>query len=188
MVKLNKSKIKWLVRQVVKFGKKPSEVAVVYGLSARRVRQLVQHFRVTGKMPELKNERRPRTFLSAEQKEAIDRAFNETRLSARLLYFELKARGKKVPKNKLYEYLKSKGLVKPSPKKQKQRKRCRYERKHSGSLLHGDSHRTSIKHPYCILWMDDASRKILAGKESKTPITNKISIESLKEAISSAKK
>jgi len=36
--------------------------------------------------------------------------------------------------------------------------------------------------------MDDASRKILAGKESKTPITNKISIESLKEAISSAKK
>jgi len=42
MVKLNKSRIKWLIRQVVKFDKKPSEVAVVYGLSARRVRQFVQ--------------------------------------------------------------------------------------------------------------------------------------------------
>ena len=51
-------------------------------------------------------------------------------------------------------------------KKQKKRKRCRYERKHSGSLLHTDWHRTSIKHPYCILCEDDASRKILAGQES----------------------
>ena len=187
MVKLNKNKIKWLIKQVVNNGKKPSEVANVYKITARRVRQLVQEYKKTGKMPELKRNRRPRTYLSEEQKKAIDKAFNEERLSARLLYYELKARGIKVPKNKLYQYLKAKGLVTPNPKKQKQRKRCRYERKHSGSLLHGDSHRTSINHPYCILWLDDASRKILAGIETKEPINNDTAIRSLKKAIESAK-
>ena len=137
-------------------------------------------------MPELKKERRPRTFLSDEQKEAIDQAFDETKLSARLLYHELKAKKTLVPKNKLYEYLKGKGYVKPSPNKQKQRKRCRYERKHSGSLVHGDGHRTSIKHPYCILWMDDSSRKLLAGMESKEPLTNKHSIKTMRQTIKSA--
>jgi len=35
--------------------------------------------------------------------------------------------------------------------------RCRYEREHSGSLLHGDWHRTTENHPYAIVWLDDAS-------------------------------
>ena len=122
-----------------------------------------QSYKKTGKMPELKKERRPRTCLSDEQKKAIDKTFDETKLSARLLYYELKARGNYTPKNKLYEYLKTKGHVAANPKKQKQRKRCRYERKHSGSLTHGDWHRTTENHPHCILWEDDASRRILAG-------------------------
>lgn len=188
MVKLNKSRIKWLVKQVTREGKKPSQVAQVYDLSKRRVQQLVKIYRETSKMPELKKERRPKTYLSAEQKEMADKAFEETKLSARLLYYELKARGTPVPKNKLYEYLKQKGYVEPNPKKQKQRKRCRYERKHSGSLLHGDGHRKSKKHPYCIFWMDDASRKILSGRETKRAITNKTSIETFREAIKSAQK
>lgn len=188
MTKLNKTRIKWLIRQVIKQGKTPSQVAPVYDLTSRRVRQLVQHFRETGKMPELKKERRPKTFLSAEQKEIVDRVFGETKLSARLLYYELKAKGTSVPKNKLYSHLKNKGYVEAHPKKQKQRKRCRYERKHSGSLLHGDGHRTSKKHPYCILWMDDASRKILSGRETKRAINNKRSIETFQEAIESAQK
>ena len=33
MTKLNKSKIKWIVRQVVKHNKKTSEVASVYGIT-----------------------------------------------------------------------------------------------------------------------------------------------------------
>ena len=65
-----------------------------------------------------------------------------------------------VPKNKLYAYFKDKGIVVANLKKQKKRKRCCYERKHSGSLIHGDSQRTSVKHPYCVLWQDDALIKI----------------------------
>ena len=167
MTKLNQRRIKWLVRQVVKEGKKPSEVASVYGISIRRVQQLVQYFRNEEKMPELSQLRRPRTFLAEEQKAAINAAFADTKLSARLLYYELRRRQIPVPKNKLYDHMKAQGHVIPDPSKQKQRKRCRYERKHSGSLVHIDWHRTSIKHPYCILYEDDASRKILAGLETK---------------------
>ncbi|MEA3378265.1 MAG: hypothetical protein U9Q69_01365 [Nanoarchaeota archaeon] len=50
MVKLNEKRIKWLVDQVIECCKKPSEVASVYGLSVRRVRQIVQVYKETGKM------------------------------------------------------------------------------------------------------------------------------------------
>ena len=67
MAKLNKSKIRWMVRQVVKRNKKTSEVASVYGITPRRVSQFVQSFRTTGKMPELKMNRRPQKPLNSEQ-------------------------------------------------------------------------------------------------------------------------
>ena len=151
MVKLNNKGIRWLINQVIKEGKRCSDVAWVYNLSTRRVQQLVKEYKDTKKYPELKKERRPRTFLSDEQKAVIEQVFLETKLSARLLYHELKNRGHKIAKNKIYAYLKSKGFVRANLKKQKKRKRYRYERKHSGSLVHGDSHRTSVNHPYCIL-------------------------------------
>ncbi|MEK6959862.1 MAG: hypothetical protein AABX47_01700 [Nanoarchaeota archaeon] len=169
MTKLNATRIKWLVRQVVKYGKRPSKVADVYGISSRRVRQLVQSFRKAGKMPTLNPTRRPKTVLSCEQCRMIDSAFEASRLSPRLLYFDLKSKGYTIPKNKMYEYLKNKGCIIDSPKKQKKRKRCRYEREHSGSLLHGDWHRTSENHPHVILWEDDASRRILSGGEFSSP-------------------
>lgn len=187
MTKLNQRRIKWLVRQVVREGKKPSEVASVYGISIRRVQQLVAFFRKEKSMPELSPLRRPRTFLAEEQKAAIDAAFADTKLGPRLLYYELQRRKTPVPKNKLYEHLKAQGIVIPNPNKQKQRKRCRYERKHSGSLVHIDWHRTSIKHPYCILYEDDASRKILAGLETKR-LSAKKAVQVGEEAVQEAAK
>ncbi len=65
-----------------------------------------------------------------------------------------------VPRNKIHEYLLEKGYAKPNPKK---RKRCRYERKHSLSLLHGDRFEWNDRHLYG--FEDDASRKILALME-----------------------
>lgn len=65
----------------------------------------------------------------------------------------------------IYRFGKRQGWVVPNPRKQRRRRYVRYEREHSGSLVHGDFHRTSENHPHCILWMDDASRMILAGGE-----------------------
>jgi putative transposase len=186
MTKLSRKKINWLVNQVIRHGKKPSAVAPVYGITPRRVRQLVRQYRSTGMMPVPNPRRRPATVLTEDQTRAIETAFEQTRLSARLLYYELKRRGTPVPKNKIYAHLKQNGRVRPNPRKQKQRKRCRYEREHSGSLVHGDVHRTSENHPYCFAWLDDASRKILAGGEFEHKLEEH-SIRTLQQAVQHAR-
>jgi putative transposase len=153
-------------------------IAEAMNVSERRIQQIIKRYSLTNIMPILIKARRPKTEISEDKKKAIDLAFEETKLSPRLIYYELKRRGTPVAKNKIYNYLKEKGKVIPNKNKQKQRKRCRYERIHSGSLIHGDTHRTSEDHPYCLLWADDASRRILSGIESFKPMNNKQAIKS----------
>ncbi len=187
MTKLTNTKLKWIIRKKRK-GVRTEEIADAMNVSRRRVQQIIKVHALTGNMPVLTKSRRPKTHITDEQKIAIDKSFEETLLSPRLLYYELKRRGITVPKNKIYAYQKEKGRVIPNPSLQKRRKRCRYERHHSGSLIHGDTHRTSEKHPYCLLWTDDASRKILSGIESFRPMTNKDSIRSFNLAEKEADK
>lgn len=189
MVKLNKSKIKWVVRQKKK-GEKNSKIALAMGITTRRVQQLYKQYLLTKEIPMLKKERRPRTYLTEEQKQIIKTSYEKYYLGARLLKIAIDKNypGNKIPYNKIHVYLKEMGYAKPDPKKQKQRKRCRYERKHSGSLLHGDGHRTTENHPHCLMWEDDASRRVLAGIESKKPITNELSIKTMKKAMQEAVK
>lgn len=181
MTKLNKKRVKWLVDQVLKDGKKPHEICDVYHITERRAQQLVKSYRETKKYPELNKNRRPKTFLSLEQEQSIEDAYKETLLTPRMLYFELRKRKKCIPKNKLYLFMRTKGWIKNEPNKQKKRKRCRYEREHTGSLLHTDYHRTSVNHPHAIIWLDDASRRILSCGEFESPNTEN-AIATLKEA------
>ena len=62
------------------------------------------------------------------------------------------------------------GLAKLNPKKQKKRKRCRYERDHSLSLLHADYMENEGIH--VIAFEDDASRKILSIGEFNNATTD----------------
>jgi transposase InsO family protein len=183
VVKLSDRKIRWIVRHCyIDKDVSAREAARIYGVSVRRVQQLIKEYKETGEVPVLKKERRPRTYLSDEEKKIIEEVWRETRLGARLLYYELRKRGYKIPLNKIHSYYRETGKSKPNPKKQRKRKRCRYERKHSGSLLHGDWHRSDETKPYAIVWMDDASRKILAGGEYESA-TAEYSISTLQNAI-----
>jgi putative transposase len=172
---------------VVKENKRPAEVAPIYKISERRVQQLVAEYRKTKKYPELKPNRRPKTFLTADQECQIETAYKETMLSPVLLYHELKSRGQLIPKNKIYSFMRSNGWIENSPNKQKQRKRCRYERKHTGSLIHADYHRKTENHPHCIFWLDDASRKIVSGGEFDSSNAD-YAIQTLQEAEKEFKK
>ena len=181
MTKLTNTKLKWIVRKNKK-GMSIKSIAEAMNVSKRRIQQIIKKYKLTNVMPTLIKSRRPKIEISEDKRKAIDLAFEETKLSPRLLYYELKRRRTPVAKNKIYEYCKQKGWVIPDKNKQKKRKRCRYERHHSGSLVHGDTHRTSEDHPYCLLWTDDASRNILSGIESNKPMNNKQSILSFKQA------
>ena len=76
----------------------------------------------------------------------------------------MRKRGYRIPLNKIQGYYIERGKSK-AKNERKRRKGCRYERKHSGSLLHGDWHRSDENKKYAIVWLDDASRKILACSE-----------------------
>ena len=185
MVKLNNRQIAWIVKKVSSGKVKTRAAAQIYGVSQRRVQQLAKEYSDSGEIPRLKKKRRPRTYLTEEQKRWVDEVWEETRLGSKLLYYELRRRGLDVPKNKLIAYLRETGRSKPNKNLQKKRKRCRYERKHSCSLVHGDWHRRTENDPHAIIWLDDASRKILACGEF-SEATTEHSIETLLEAIEHA--
>ena len=164
------------------------DIALSIKVSQRRVQQIYKEYLLTGNMPELNKSRRPKTHLTKEQKDLVDKVYEKHKVSARLLKVALDEDylGNRIPKNKIYEYLKEKGLSAPNKKKQKQRKRTRYERKHPGSLGHMDTHfckwNPQLK---LITFQDDASRKLLAAREFSNS-NAQTSILVAKEAINEA--
>ncbi len=167
MTKLSDKKIRWLCRHIVDIGDETTAVVARRNdVSKRRIRQLTSVYRKTGVYPTLDPGRRPKhPPLSKEEKAAIEGVWKEKRVGATQIWRELKKRGWKIPHNKVTAHLKTTGKSIPNPRKQKKRKRCRYEREHSFSLVHGDWHRTSIDHPHVVVWLDDATRYAIAGGE-----------------------
>ncbi len=191
MTKLTDRKLAYLIQQVKGGGTYPPEtlgqMAARWGVTKRRLRQLVQLWRSTGVVPRLNPKRRPPSPpLSDAQKSLIAREWQRRRRGPTKLWRALQSQGIDIPHEKVYRYAKSQGWSRPNPRKQKKRGRCRYEREHSGSLLHGDYHRTSLEHPYVILWEDDASRMILSGEEF--PESSSVhAIDTLQEALREAR-
>jgi len=170
MTKLSNKKIKWIVDEVMKKGEDTLTVANIQGITQRRVQQLVAYFKRYGEYPTLNENRRPKTHLTEDEKNIIKEAYDDSYLGARLLRHHIKKHYKvNIPQNKIHEYLLELGYAKPNPKKQKKRKRTRYERDHSLSLLHTDWLEHKGKH--VIAYEDDASREILSIGEFSNATT-----------------
>jgi putative transposase len=189
VTKLTDRRIAYLVRQAQTGFRADSlgSMAARWGVSRRRLNQVLQLSRVVGGAPLLKTTRRPpEPPLTAPQIAEIEVERQRTRRGATKLYQGLLRRGVRIPKMKIYRYAQEQGWVVPNPRKQRPRSYVRYERLHSGSLLHGDYHRTSEQHPHCILWEDDASRMILSGGEFPSATTEG-AIATLREALRRAR-
>jgi len=171
MVKLKEGKLKWALKQT---NKKNHELALICGVKTRRFLQLKAEYKITGVVPKLNLNRRPKTVLNPEEIQLLERAIEESKLTSAValrLYIE-KYYSKTLSKGKIHDYLLKTGISKEDPKKKKQRKYCRYERKHSFSLGHMDYHESRIiSGKHVIIWIDDASRYILAGLECDAATT-----------------
>jgi len=180
MVKLNNKKIKWAVRKIISKEKTSKEISEIYNVSQRWIQILVKKYKPTGEYPKMNRKRRPKTELTDEQKAIIDEAYSEAFFGARLLRHHIfNFHNKRIPQNKMHKYMLEKGYSKPNKRKQKQRKRCGYERDHSLSLLHADW--TEYGDKLVIAYQDDASRKILSLMEfSKS--SAKLSIKAFEKA------
>ncbi|KAF5429617.1 hypothetical protein C5S36_15075, partial [Candidatus Methanophagaceae archaeon] len=92
-------------------------------------------------------------------------------LGARLLRYHIQKHYKlNTSHNKIHQHLLDVGLARHNQKKQKKRKRCRYERKHSLSLVHADW--LDYEGTQVIAYEDDTSRKILTIGEFTNATTD----------------
>ena len=186
MTKLTDRKIRTFCVEIVKNRMTCQQASRLYAVSVRRVQQLVREYRQTGQFPKLEEARRPKAPAPTKaEKELIEDYWQRYRFGSRHLFNLMRSEGVQIPHHKVRAYLVQSGRVLPCSNKQKQRKRCRYEREHSFSLVHGDWHRTSLEHPHVIVWIDDASRLILAGGEYPEE-TMENTIESMQKAIDAA--
>jgi len=176
MAKLNDKKIGYIIRHKEKGDLTNWQIAVGIKIGERRIQQLYKEYRETGEVPKLSNPGRPKRMLTNNEMEIIEQAYNETFVGARLLRYHILRHYKiNIPHNKIHEYLLAKGYAKENKRKKKKRKRCRYERKHSLSLVHADwSEHDSMQ---LIGYEDDASRRILAiGEFANATSSNSIKV------------
>ena len=162
MAKLNQSKIKWILRKHQQ-GYNSSEIAIVQRISSSRVRQIVSYYKRTGKTLTLAKAGRKPKQIDPKIINTVLEEYNKKRLGPVLLEKEIfRSRKIHIPHNTIYKVMMSKNMIKPNPRKRKQRKYVRWERKHSNSLWLGDWKEINIngKHKYLIAFIDDASRLI----------------------------
>ena len=189
MTRLTDRRIAYLIEQAQREwdGDSLPQMAARWGVTRRWLRKLLQRWRASGVVPRLNPARRPKgPPLTEAQEQLIADEWQRTPRGATQIWKALARQGTHLPHAKVYLYLRRRGWTVPNPRKQKPRRRCRYEREHSGSLLHADYHRTSEGHPHAILWLDDASRMILAGGEFAEE-TSDHALETLREALAVAR-
>lgn len=153
-------------------------------ISYERVYQIYREYLKTGKIPELKQQGRPRKQLTETKINLILNSFLEYNLSASLLTRIInKNHGVKINHNKIHEILLENNMAKKDLKKSRRRKQwIRYERKHSLSAVHMDWLYDEQRGKNIIAVIDDASRMILAyGEFDHATVENTIVV--LKKAL-----
>lgn len=171
MTRLKQALIDYAVRKAKKgMGGKPHEtpgqMAAHGGVTPRRVQQLQQQWLETGEVPQQNPSRRPKgPPLLWDQVAAIVQEHDEHPMGATELWCRLMAKGIRIPHDKIHRLYRERKWTTPNKNKQKPRSRGRYDREQAGSLLPADYHRTNEKSPHVILWIDDASRRVLSGGE-----------------------
>lgn len=159
--KLTNRSIRYIIGQMKK-GRKAKDAAKEMNVTRRHFQRLWAGYRKTGTMPVLGSTGRPKEpGPSDEEIQAVLDAYRRRpegvlRVTGRLL-----RDGRDIRYNRVYEILKSNGLVAASPAKSKQRKRVRYERLYSNAMWHTDWH--AMKDPHMkglnlVTYLDDASR------------------------------
>jgi transposase InsO family protein len=162
MKKLNKKKIKWIVREVERREKGLWTIAQIQKITPQHVCKVYRKYK-NDENPKLKKPGRKARPITKEEKELVIKTHKEYLASATMIEQLLDEKGKHINHNRIHKILLEAGLAKPNPKKKKKRKYKCYERKHSLSLVHTDW--AEYKRRKFIMFEDDASRFILAHGE-----------------------
>ena len=161
----------------------------IAGVSIRRVNQVWGQFLVSGEVPEIgiKNGRPKRPIEDWEIK-TVKEAFEKYSVSATALMKLIERDyGIHINHNRIHVILVMLDMAKIKSKKDIRKKDwIRYERRHSLTAVHIDWYYFISMQLWVFAVIDDASRKLLALVECKSP-TTEASIEGMKEAMKHGK-
>src|SRR3990167_3433837 len=183
MKKLNKRKIKWIVRESERREQGFYSIGKQQKITARHARRVAKKYK-NEKDPILKKCGRKTRQITEEERELVTKTYKEYLASATMIEQILDEKGTHINHNRIHRILLEAGLAKPNIRKQKKRKYKCNQRKHSLSLAHTDW--AEYKRRKFILFEDDASRFILSyGEFSQANKENSIKVfkESLRYGI-----
>jgi putative transposase len=136
--KLTDKKIRWIIREL-EDGTHPDEIARFVRVTKRRINQLKRKYRDEGIIPQLKDPGRKKKPLDPQFEQIIIEAYHIYQSGPVILEKIIKVHyGIAIPHNTIYQIMLMHQLVVENPRKKRQRKWVRFERKHSMSLWQGD--------------------------------------------------
>ena len=183
MKKLNKKKIKWIVREMGKREMGAWSIGQQQNICPQHTRYVYKKYRDV-KDPVLKRPGRKSKEITKDERRLIIETYKEYLVCATMMERILDEKGTHINHNRIHKILLEEGLAKREEKKQKTRKYKCYERKHSNSLWHTDWFQ--YKGKWYILFEDDASRFVTGAGEFKNRNSNnawKVFKESLEHGV-----
>ena len=157
----------------------------IAGISIRRVNQVWREYLETGKVPEIgKKNGRPKRIVTEKEVSIVKETYEKYKVSASTLEKLIKRDYNiNIPHNHIHKIMVKFGMAKQKMKKDVRKKNwIRYERRHSLTAVHIDWYYCSVKERWIFAVIDDASRKLLALVECKSP-TVEASIEGMETAM-----
>ncbi|GGM75031.1 hypothetical protein GCM10007108_11210 [Thermogymnomonas acidicola] len=162
---------KFIVESVRK-GYRVVDLAKMFNVTPRRIQQILKED-LSGDRPQRRSSK-----LSEEDAREIDELWNNYKIGSRTIFYLLKSRGRRVSYYQVYNYMRTKNMIRG--KVQKERAESEEEREPPLSTVYLDYHQTSIDHPYAVACIDLSTRKIVSMRESR-----KITKELVQEVLAS---
>jgi putative transposase len=171
--KLTDKKIRWIIREL-EGGTHVDEIARCVRVTKRRINQLKRQYKDEGIIPQLKNSGRKKNPLDSEFERIILEAYPIYQSGPVFLEKIIKVHyGVKIPHNTIYRVMLMHQMVIKNPRKKRQRKWVRFERKHSMSLWQGDWKEFEFqgRKQWIVAFLDDSSRLITCYGVFSSPTT-----------------
>ena len=165
------------------------QVRKIAGISIRRVNQVYKQYLLSEQIPEIgKTNGRPTKHIEGWEIKTVKEAFEKYSVSASMLMKLIERDyGKHINHNRIHRILLGLGMAKKKGKKDIRKKDwIRYERRHSLTAVHIDWHYDATTELWVFAVIDDASRKLLAIVECKSP-TTEASIGGMRQAMKHGK-
>jgi putative transposase len=158
MVKLNKRKVEWFIREFEKGELSKYQIAKQLKVSRQWLNRLYDEYKRTGELPVPGKPGRPGAPIIQAEIDLIGAYKEEYGCGATNLETIMREHKVPISHNRIHRVLKYMGKAKNEKKKQAKRKWIRYERRHSNSLWHTDWF--EYNGLQIVAYLDDASRLV----------------------------